>query len=127
MEVKKKLAHRIVAMYHGVESADRARADFEAQFSRREAPADLEEFGPAEVQGARGHATADSIVEVIVGSGLAPSKSMARRLLDSGAVSLDGERVAKADLVPDLSKTFVLRVGRKMRRFVPDLGAPSPG
>src|SRR5690242_435439 len=33
MQVKKRLAHRIVAMYHGLAAADRARDDFEKQFS----------------------------------------------------------------------------------------------
>src|SRR5262249_23345983 len=46
MGVKKRLGERIVSLYHGAEAAARARVDFEAQFSRKEVPDDLEEFGP---------------------------------------------------------------------------------
>jgi tyrosyl-tRNA synthetase len=123
MGVKKRLAHRLASMYHGAESADRAAADFEAQFSRREIPESLEEFGPTEIEAARGQAPKASIVEVIVGSGLAPSKSMARRLIEQGAVSVEGDRVTALDHSPSLGESFVLRVGRKMKRYVP--GAPS--
>src|SRR5262245_28168954 len=38
MALKKQLAHRLVRMYHGAAEADRARDEFEKQFSRRETP-----------------------------------------------------------------------------------------
>jgi tyrosyl-tRNA synthetase len=44
MVVKKRLAHRIVRIYHGAPAADGAQSGFEAQFSRREVPETIEEF-----------------------------------------------------------------------------------
>ena len=97
--LKKRLAHRIVRMYHGeAAAADGAQHDFEAQFSRRETPEHLEEFGPAELAKALGHAPNAGIVEVLVASGIAASKSAARRLVEQRAVSVDGERVQRARL-----------------------------
>jgi len=119
MTVKKQLARRIVTIYHGAEAGERAQADFEAQFSRREVPEDLEEFGREAVLAAQGHAPCVTIVELIVASGIAASKSMARRLIEQGAVSLGGVRIQDASLRPDLDRDEILKAGRKMKRYRP--------
>jgi tyrosyl-tRNA synthetase len=119
MELKKRLGERLAGMYHGAAAAARARADFETQFSRRGVPEDVEEYGWAEVQGARGHAAEATIVEHLVGSQLADSKSAARRLVTQGAVSLDGVKISDIAQVPDRGRGFVLRAGRKLKRFKP--------
>ena len=63
-----------------------------------------------------------------VAAGLASSKGAARRLVSQGAVSVDGERVSDPEAAPDADRSFVLRVGRKMKRYAPAsrTGAP-PG
>ncbi len=122
MELKKRLARTIVRMYHGEAAAAAAQNDFEAQFSRHEVPEHLEEFGPAELAKALGHAPNAGIVEVLVASGIAASKSAARRLVEQHAVSVDGERVSGLDFPVDAGRSFVLRAGRQMRRFRPDQG-----
>lgn len=119
MTVKKRLARRIASMYHGADAGERAQADFEAQFSRKEVPADLEEFGREAVLAAQGHAPAVTIVELIVASGIAPSKSMARRLVEQGAVSLGGVKIKDVSLRPDLDRDEILKAGRKMKRYRP--------
>lgn len=119
MELKKRLARTIVRMYHGEAAAEGAQRDFEAQFSRRETPEHLEEFGPAELTKALGHAPNAGIVEVLVASGIAASKSAARRLVEQRAVSVDGERVSGLDFAVDTGREFVLRAGRQMRRYRP--------
>ena len=101
MSVKKRLAHRIVRMYHGAAAADGAQRDFEAQFSRRETPEHLEEFGPEDLAKALGHAPVAGIVEVLVASGIAASKSAARRLVEQNAVSVDGEKVGALEYAID--------------------------
>jgi tyrosyl-tRNA synthetase len=119
MELKKRLGERLARMYHGAAAAERARADFDTQFSRRGVPEDVQEYGWAEVQGARGHTTQATIVEHLVGSQLADSKSAARRLVTQGAVTLDGIKVSDIAQVPDRGRSFVLRAGRKLKRFKP--------
>lgn len=119
MSVKKRLAHRIVCLYHGGADADGAQHDFEAQFSRRETPEHLEEFGPEDLANALGHAPIAGIVEVLVASGIAASKSAARRLVAQNAVSVDGEKVVALEFAIDQGKPFVVRAGRQMKRFRP--------
>ena len=62
MSVKKRLGQRIAGMYHGAEAGVQAQADFEAQFSRKEVPAELGEFDRRAVLEAQGHAPAITIV-----------------------------------------------------------------
>jgi len=119
MGLKKRLAHRIARIYHGAAAADGAQRDFEAQFSRRETPEHLDEFGPGDLAKALGHAPTAGIVEVLVASGIAVSKSAARRLVEQHAVSVDGEKVGALDFPIDAGKSFVVRAGRQMKRFRP--------
>ena len=119
MEIKKRLGERVVRMYHGAEAATRARADFDTQFSRKGVPEDVEEYGWQVVERSLGHTTNATVVEHLVGSGIAASKGAARRLVEQGAVSIDGEKVTDFSIEPDRRRAFVLRAGRKLKRFKP--------
>ena len=57
-----------------------------------------------------------NIVDVIHAAGLAPSKSQARRLVQQGAVKLDGERVDSIEAEIEVEGEQVLQVGK--RRFL---------
>jgi tyrosyl-tRNA synthetase len=119
MHIKQRLARRLVAMYHGSEPADRAERHFKTQFSQREIPEDLEEFHRAEVDAVQRHSDRPLIAEYLVAGGFAPSKSAARRLVAQGAVSLDGQRVTELEAPIDAGRSFVLRAGRRMKRYQP--------
>jgi tyrosyl-tRNA synthetase len=109
MVVKKRLGQRLVRMYHGEEAADRAQRDFEAQFSRGEAPESVPVW-TADQAGEMG------IKDLLVKSGLAKSGSDAWRHVDQGAVSIDGTRITDRNHRQKLGKPFVLRLGRRMVR-----------
>lgn len=107
MEAKKKLAGLITARYHGGEQAKAARAHFEQVFSRKELPENMEVFR-AEKPG--------KLSYLIVAAGLAKGMNEARRLIDQGAVRLDGEKVSD-DIVFE-PKDCVLQVGRRQFRKI---------
>jgi tyrosyl-tRNA synthetase len=119
MGIKKRLAERIVRMYHDEGAAQRARENFEAQFSRREVPKDLEAFGRSSVAGAAKDSGKPVMLEFVVAAGFAESRSAARRLISQGAVSVDGEKMSDPEAPRDPGVAFVLRAGRKMKRYVP--------
>lgn len=123
MSIKKELGARIVRLYHGEEAARQAQRDFEAQFSRREVPETMAEFHRAALLAVPRQGTDPTIVEALVGSGIAPSKSMARRLIEQGAVSVDGDRVGRIETAVDSNAVWVLRAGRKMVRYRPEPAA----
>jgi tyrosyl-tRNA synthetase len=109
-DAKMRLAWEIVDAFHGSDAADAAQEHFRTVFQRRELPEDMpvRELGEPV-----------NIVDLIFEAGMARSKSDARRLIQQGAVTLDGE------LVPDIEtavepREAVLRVGkRRFLRLVP--------
>jgi len=115
MSIKKRLGARIVRMYHGEPAAAQAQKDFEAQFSRREAPESLPTWSP-------GKGGELGIKDLLVGSGLAKSGSEAWRAVDQGAVSVDGAKIMDRQHRQAVGAPFVLRMGRKMIRVVPASG-----
>jgi tyrosyl-tRNA synthetase len=71
-----------------------------------------------EVRLERGAAIA-TLADLIVQSGLAPSKTEARRLLKAGAVSVDGNKVTEVTApIPVGAADFVLRCGKRQFRRV---------
>jgi tyrosyl-tRNA synthetase len=87
MYAKRAIARRVVELYHGAGEARAAEDRWTARFSRRELPEDLPEFGiPA------GDGTAN-IPEILLAAGLVASKNEARRLLASGGIRLDGDKL----------------------------------
>ncbi len=105
MEAKKKLAWEIVSIFDGDEAADKAAAHFARVHQQRELPQDMPYrllSGPT------------NVVDIIHDAGFAPSKSQARRLVQQGAVKLDGERIT--DIETDIESAGTLQVGK--RRFL---------
>ncbi|WP_416180949.1 tyrosine--tRNA ligase [Chloroflexus sp.] len=106
-DLKMRLAREIVAQFHDPAAAAAAEAAFIRQFVERELPEDIPNFAIEAPTG---------IVEVLVATGLAPSKSEARRLIDGGGVRVDGERVDEYTLTLNPGANVVVQVGR--RKFV---------
>jgi tyrosyl-tRNA synthetase len=111
---KHDLAYRLVRMYHGDEAADAARAHFERTVVQKELPEDVPEISaPARAVG---------LLDLIRHAGLAASNGEARRLVQQGAVQIDGERVDDAARTLDLATEapLVLKVGkRRYARVLP--------
>jgi tyrosyl-tRNA synthetase len=109
MQVKADLAYRLVRDFNSQEAADSARQHFSRVFQQREDPEQMPLFTVAASSGSL------PLADVIVQIDFAPSKSEARRLIKSGGVYLDGDRVEDAALVIDLQAKpeFVLRVGKR--------------
>lgn len=109
MNVKKRLAKEIVSIYHSPEAGAEAQAEFERVFSSREVPQEMPEVtltaADLEDGGIR-------LVKLLTLAEMAPSGSEARRLIQSGAVSLDGEK--QTDMTGNIKITDgqILRVGK---------------
>lgn len=105
--VKQELARRLVAELHGEEAARQAEEEFEKIFAGGGVPDEVPEH---ELEGSW------QLAKLLVAAGLAPSNAEARRLLQQGAVSLDGER-ADDPLreIPPRAEPYLFKVGK--RRF----------
>ncbi len=106
---KHDLALRLVQLYHGEEAARAARAHFEKTVIQGDVPEDLPEVAPETDGGTVG------LLDLIRQAGFAASNGEARRLVQQGAVSLDGERVDDPMRVVNLDAEapFVLKVGKR--------------
>lgn len=103
------LAHTIVEQYHGAHAARVAQEHFVSQFSKRELPTDIPELKLKE--GTR------SLVEILVETKLANSKSEGRRLIVQGGVKINQETVSTdSPLTIGKKNNLTLQVGK--RKFV---------
>lgn len=106
---KAALAREIVALYHGPDAAEAAEGEFNQVFRDKESPSQIEEYILA--------APSINIVELLEVTGLASSKSEARRLIDQGAVKADGAPIGdyEAEIAAN-ADGVLLQVGK--RRFL---------
>lgn len=106
-DVKVMLAQELVARFHDQKAADDALAEFEARFKQGALPDDMPEVTVA-VQGA-----SMPLVQVLKQAGLTGSTSEAMRMIDQGAVKIDGERVEDKSLALTGGTKAVLQVGKR--------------
>lgn len=103
------LAAEIVERYHGVGAGAAAVEGWERQFSRREMPTDIPEL-TADCAGGDGGLM---LPRAMVTAALAKSTSDARRLIQAGAVEVDGERVSNVDAKLASGGRYVVKVGKR--------------
>jgi len=108
--IKRALAKKLVEMYHSAESANEAEAEFDKIFIKKEIPDEIPLFeitnGQKEI----------SILDLITTVNFAPSKGEARRLVQQGGVTLDGEKMADISAIVQLKPENILKVGK--RKFI---------
>ena len=105
MNFKKLMAHMIVKQLNNADSADQAQKHFESTFQQKQTPQDLESK----------KVESRNIIDVLVETGMAKSKSEAKRLIEQGGVRIDQKVVSSSSylLTPDDS---IINVGA--RKFV---------
>lgn len=104
VEAKKRLALEVTAAMYPREQAQAAQAYFEATIQRRETPEEMQEFTPA------AEPDALRLDRVLVAAGLAASAGEVRRLVQQGAVRVNGD--ACAEFAATLAIGDEVRVGR---------------
>ena len=110
-DAKHRLALSITRLYHGSDQASQARDHFERTIIAKQVPDDIPSFKP-ETQGHIG------LLSLLTMAGLTASNGAARRLVEQGAISIDGEKVTDSRQKIDTEKDTpcVIKVGK--RRFV---------
>lgn len=110
MKIKKELAFKIVEELHGGDAAELGKKHFERTVQDKQIPSDIPTTS----------VDMDStIADVLVESGLAASKSDAKRLIEQGGVEIDNARITDPALTFEtLAKNdeTIIQVGK--RRFV---------
>jgi tyrosyl-tRNA synthetase len=106
-DVKARFAREIVARFHGAAAAEAAEADFARRFREGELPDDMPEITVK--------APADGLLvgQLLKQAGLTPSASEAQRMVEQGAVKVDGERVSDRSLRFASGAVLVIQVGKR--------------
>ncbi|CDI02145.1 tyrosyl-tRNA synthetase [Candidatus Competibacter denitrificans Run_A_D11] len=106
-DIKFKLAEELVARFHGVDAGRKALAAFIERFQKGALPENLLEM---QVQSRDGRLP---IANLLKEAGLADSTSEAVRLIQQGAVRIDGERVGSRDIELMAGSCHVYQVGKR--------------
>ncbi len=106
-QAKINLAKIIVSYFHDKTLAEKAEEEFNNVFKNKQVPKDMKVFTFSE--------NSINIAELIVSTGLAPSKSEAKRLISSNAVKIDDVVINDFRKNVDLKNEMILKVGK--RRF----------
>ncbi|MGE0407402.1 MAG: tyrosine--tRNA ligase [Candidatus Korobacteraceae bacterium] len=119
MALKKDLGRRIVADFHGVDSAAKAATEWEAIFQKDQTPENLEHVTVGYNEVAAKSNTNDKAVKLdklLARCGLADSVTDGLRKIKQNAVRIDGAVKNEPVLVIQLPVEFTLRVGRLLKK-----------
>ena len=107
-DVKMKLAHTIVRLYHGEEAANFGQEEFVRVFQKHAMPTDIPEYKVAVTE------EPVFVPQLLSDAGLTASNGEARRSIKAGAFKIDGEKCNEEHIV--LKDGMVLQVGK--RKFI---------
>ena len=102
-EVKELLAIEIVDRFHGEGAGIEAKKHFDKVHKQNQIPDDIKEF---EIEPM-------NIVDALVTTKLANSKSEARRHIKGGAVRINQEKISSQDINLESGKEYILQIGKR--------------
>jgi tyrosyl-tRNA synthetase len=107
--LKRKLAKKLVSMYHSDKEADDAEDEFDRIFIKKEVPDEVAEY----IWNAGNQS---GILDLLTITNLAASKGEARRLVLQGGVSIDGTKVDDINTLIEIKDNSIIKVGK--RKFI---------
>lgn len=108
--IKRALARKLVEMYASADAAKEAEEEFDKIFINKGIPDDIPEYKPAPGIDEMG------LLELLVEVKFAASNGDARRLVQQGGVSIDGEKINDQKSSISFNSEKILKVGK--RKFI---------
>jgi len=102
-EIKEELAIEIVDRFHGKGEGIKAKENFDKIHKQNQIPENISEF---EIEPM-------NIVDALVYTKLASSKSEARRHIKGGAVRINQEKISSGDIKLENKKEYILQIGKR--------------
>lgn len=112
-DVKMRLAREIVAFYHDQEAALAAEEEFKRMFQQHDLPDEIPVFTLSPDMLEEGRIWLPRLLQM---TGMAPSTSEGRRLIQQGGVKVDGEKVNDPGMNLLLKEGMIIKAGK--RKFV---------
>ena len=104
-DIKKALARTVVKMYHSKEASVNAESEFERIFVQKKTPDQIPELTIDESE--------CRIDDLLIKTKTASSKNEARRLIQQGGVTVDGEKVSDPFTLIEVETEILLKVGKR--------------
>lgn len=104
-DVKRKLGFELVKLYYDEETAENTIEEFDKVFIKKEIPDDIPEVIIQE--------DSQKLVDLLTDNKLAESKTAARKLIEQGAVSINGKKDTDVNSVVKIINGMVLKVGKR--------------
>lgn len=106
-DIKRHLARQLVAQFYGHDEATAAEEDFDRVFIRKEIPENI----PEKVLFVEN--TRINIIKLLTETMMAESNSEARRLIEQGGITIDGEKISDPNAMVALDAGVILKVGKR--------------
>jgi len=107
---KVETAMKIVELYHSKQAAEAAFEEFERIFKNKELPDEIDEVQIDSLE--------MGLMDLLVATGLAPSKKEAKRLIEQGGVLVDQNKVDDPFQKIELNNRRLLKVGKRKFLYV---------
>ena len=108
---KEILAYELTKLVHGEEEAKKAQEGAKALFG---GAGNTENMPSTEIPAAEIPADGINILDLLVKTGLAPSKSEARRLVQQGGISVDDAKVTDPNALVKIDAEVIVKKGKKV-------------
>jgi tyrosyl-tRNA synthetase len=102
---KRRLGFELVKLYYNEDTAKSAVEEFDRIFIKKEIPDEIGEFKLKEDN--------IKITDLLSITKLTDSKGNARRLIEQGGVSIDGEKIEDINYIVNFKKEIILKVGKR--------------
>ena len=109
MEIKKELAKIIITELHNTKDALSAEGNFEKVVQQKEMPQDI----PTHLYEGEKQ---KNIIDLLTQIGLAESRSQAKKLINQGGVTIDGQSTNDSSMQINVENDMIIRVGK--RKFI---------
>lgn len=107
-DIKMELAKEITGLYNSKEDTDKAENNFKTIFQQQKAPDDILEL----LYDAHSDNIAQAILDAIMSSDDYKSKGEIRRLLQQGAIKLNGEKITNLEDVLKTTESPTIQIGK---------------
>ncbi len=114
MEMKKNLSMELTSLFYGSEIGEREKISFGNVFTQRENPDDMESFSITQIIS---EGEIPNILNILNKTENFESKGQIRRLIQQGAIKIDGQKVDKPEDLINLDKSStgkVVKAGKKI-------------
>jgi tyrosyl-tRNA synthetase len=114
METKKKLAEELTALFYSSRIAESEKTSFSNVFTQRENPDEMNSYSISELLRSD---ESPSVLNILSNSNIFESKGQIRRLIQQGAIKIDGQKVINSEDIITLEKAdsvVVVKAGKKI-------------